>query len=359
MSPNPLKLNDVWRVCNKLRTLAAKFKIDVHQKFELCCDTNLIPSSKFLAVISTLNPSFELTKDEEFDLVEFFQDERKNINFVNFLDVLQLDADKDNNNKEYVTGLEWEDPMHINLLTPFEHRHANMILTKIAHSCRLRDIELEPYFQDYEAMSRNEGTITISHFRRVLNFVGITLGVKEFRLLLKKFMKHNYTVNYCAFITSIKNILNWFRENNHEKCTADCFPGSVIECDYHRMPRPEFIEAAKHMNIEKGCHPCMNQMKKFDIKFEELMLRIKKHILDNFIRSREFFEKFDNLKRGYVTKNQFIRALESIGISGLSRLYVAPCDMEKVMKEYEDSMDPDRVAWWKFVDEIDEVFIIK
>lgn len=357
MSPDPLKLNKIWRICNKIRTLLASHKIDIYQKFS-SCESEKISSSKFIAILSTLNSNFELTNDEEKDLVEFFVLDCGNINFKNFIQVLQLDADKDNGDKEFVSGLEWEDPMHINHLTPFEHRHANMILTKIAHSCRLRDIEFEPYFQDYEAMSKNEGTITISHFRRVLNFLGITLGVKEFRLLVKKFMKHNYTVNYCAFLEAIKNIHKWFQENSHTQCSLECYPGKVIICDFHRMPRPEFEDAAKHLGIGKDCHPCMHQ-KHRDIKFEELMLRIKKYLLDNSVRSREFFEKFDNLRRGYVTKNQFIRAVEGIGISGLSRLFIASDDMQKVMREYEDPMDPDRVNWWKFCDDIDEVFTIK
>lgn len=362
MSPNPLKLNKVWRIVNKIRTLLAQYEIDIREKFSStsACDCNKINSSKFLAILTTLHPTFNLSNDEESDLVEFFQDDNSGkINFMNFLQVLELEADCDNKTKQYVSGLEWDDKLHINHLTPFEHRHTNMILTKIAHSCRFRDIEMEPYFQDYEAMSKNNGTITISHFRRVLNFLGITLGVKEFRLLLKKFVKHNYLVNYYAFLNDIRNIVEWFKKNNHALCTIECFPGKIIECDFQHMPRPEFEIVANELDVVRGCHPCMNQNKKRDIKFEEVMLRIKKHILDNSVRSREFFEKFDILKRGFVTKNQFIRALESIGISGISRLYIAPHDMEKVMTNYEDSLDPERVNWWKFCDEIDQVFIIK
>lgn len=209
MTPNPLKLNEVWRTCNKLRTLIAKFKIDIHQKFS-SCESPLISTLKFIAILDTLHPEFELTKQEKIDLIEFLQDTREKINFKSFIEILQLQLDNDNGNKEFVSGLEWEDKEHINHLSPFEHRHANMILTKIAHSCRLRDTELEPYFQDYEEMSKNAGTITITHFRRVLNFLGLTLGVKEFRLLVKKFAKYNYTVNYCAFVAAIRKIYEWF-----------------------------------------------------------------------------------------------------------------------------------------------------
>ncbi len=124
------------------------------------------------------------------------------------------------------------------------------------------------------------------------------------------------------------------------------------------MPRPEFESFSERMEVEKSSHPCMNQNHR-DVKFEELMLRIKKYILDNSVRSREFFEKFDKMRRGFVTKSQFVRALEGIGVSGLSRLYIASDDVKKVIDEYEDKTDPDRVNWGKFCDDIDEVFTIK
>ena len=89
------------------------------------------------------------------------------------------------------------------------------------------------------------------------------------------------------------------------------------------------------------------------------MLRIKKHILDNSIRTKEFFEKFDNLRRGFITRAQFMRGLDAIGISGLHRLYIAPHDVEKILRHYGDPMDVDRVDWRKFCDEIDEVFTVK
>lgn len=53
-------------------------------------------------------------------------------------------------NSDLVTGFEWEDPLHINRLSVSENRRATLLLTKIAHTVRLRDIVLRPYFQDYE-----------------------------------------------------------------------------------------------------------------------------------------------------------------------------------------------------------------
>jgi len=360
MSSPAFNINNVWRTCNKIRTLLAKNVIDIKEKFQSIAEKDLISSSRFLTVINSLNDNLELTEEEGIDLVEFFANNKDQINYKKFLEVLQPCLDSDHGNKQFVTGLEWEDPMHINVLSQFEHRQVNMILTKIAHTCRLRDIIFEPYFLDYEMMSKNDGTVTITHFRRVLNFLGITLGVKEFRLLVKKFMKHNYTVNYVGFIESIKNIIKWFEENGHVECTEEssCYPGKIIVCDYQKLPRPEFELLAEINGIDRPCHPCQSQQKP-DADFEHLMLRIKKHIHDSCIRTKEFFEKFDNLRRGFVTKAQFLRCLDAIGISKLHRLYIAPHDVDKIVKNYEDQMDVDRIYWRKFCDDIDEVSMIK
>jgi len=53
-------------------------------------------------------------------------------------------------NKTLVTGLEWEDPLHVNVLSGTEIRKLNLIITQIAVLVSKRKIVLRPYFQDYE-----------------------------------------------------------------------------------------------------------------------------------------------------------------------------------------------------------------
>lgn len=56
-------------------------------------------------------------------------------------------------NKPIVTGLEWEDPMHVNRLSISEERRLNILLTKIASVVNMKKMILRPYFQDYELVS--------------------------------------------------------------------------------------------------------------------------------------------------------------------------------------------------------------
>lgn len=56
-------------------------------------------------------------------------------------------------------------------------------------------------------ISKNSGTITLAHFARVLNFLKIHVSGDEFQLLLKRFIKDSYTINYVAFLKEIENIV--------------------------------------------------------------------------------------------------------------------------------------------------------
>lgn len=206
--------------------------------------------------------------------------------------------------------------------------------------------------------------MTILHFRRILNFVGITLATKEFQLLVKRFSKHSYLMNYVAFLEVIREIIEWFDKNGFLDCDKKFkqnMPGRIIVADIDSLPRPEVgkVDVAAMFGTRRASHPCIEQNKKCNMKLEELMIRIKKHIHDNQIRTREFFEIFDDLRRGFITKSQFHRGLDAIGLSGLHRMFISKNDHEQILKAYSDPNDPNRLAWSKFCDDIDEVFTIK
>lgn len=112
-------------------------------------------------------------------------------------------------NPDLVTGLEWEDPLHKNRLSDSENRRLCVLLMKIAQSVRLREIVLRPYFQDYELVAKNTGTVTLAHFSRVLHFLGLLLSAADYLLLVKRFVKDSYTVNYVAFVEDIEKIVQY------------------------------------------------------------------------------------------------------------------------------------------------------
>ena len=66
-------------------------------------------------------------------------------------------------------------------------------------------------------IAKNTGTVTIGHFARVLNYLGIMVSPDDFHLIIKKFKKDSYTVNYVAFVSYIDRIT----KNMDEKMYLD------------------------------------------------------------------------------------------------------------------------------------------
>ena len=376
LDQNSITLSSVARTCDKIALVLARKVINIEKSFhELDLKKcGLISDAKFFTVVyNQIGHDLGVCQEEVKELGNYFKKQDGRVDYKEFLERVLPDTFEE---KCLVTSLEWEDHEHVNVVSPFELRQLEQIMTKIAVSCKLREVHLEPLFkvkcciflfltskhnfQDYEQASKNNGTITIQHFRRILYFAGITLGAKEFQLLLKRFIKFGYTVNYVAFLQILREMNKWCNEHN----SMENFPGYIIVADVEKLPRPEIgkIDMSETFGTAKPCHPFANQKKKPDIKLCELMMRIKKHILDNSIRTREFFERFDMHRTGFITKSQFHRGLDAMGLSGLHRLYVSPHDLENIYSTYCDNWDdlmPDRMKWIKFCDDIDEVFTIR
>lgn len=181
--------------------------------------------------------------------------------------------------------------MHVNRMAESEERHLAVLLTKIAQMVRLKDIALQPYFNDYEKVTHNNGVMTISHFHRVLYILGITVSEKEFQIIVKKFLKDSYTLNYVAFLTAIENILEQIESQTSIDLVKN-YPGKIITVDFPQLPRPEIgtVNTSKVLGHLGEPHPCFKDKCEDRDCFELIMMRIKKHILDNSIKTSDYFQ---------------------------------------------------------------------
>lgn len=143
-------------------------------RFKLLSKRAFFPESRFINVLTTkLKDAIGLTDQEINELTDYFKVQNGQIAYVQFCSVIHdngklIDFQSDNflatkpflcnkhlepqmpDNSDLVTGLEWEDHLAKNRLSNSENRRLRILLTKIAHSVRLRDVVLRPYFQDYE-----------------------------------------------------------------------------------------------------------------------------------------------------------------------------------------------------------------
>lgn len=147
MNKSSITLPGIKRTLDKIESVLARKLID----FKSCFDEmdtkhcGLISDTKFFTVIyNQLGHEFGLCQEEVHELADYFQAPDGSVDYQEMLDLVLPRKDVD---KPFVTGLEWEDDEHVNVLSPFELRQLNLILTKIAYLCRLREVFIDPYFK--------------------------------------------------------------------------------------------------------------------------------------------------------------------------------------------------------------------
>nr|XP_003701096.1 PREDICTED: uncharacterized protein LOC100876752 [Megachile rotundata]XP_012135529.1 PREDICTED: uncharacterized protein LOC100876752 [Megachile rotundata]XP_012135530.1 PREDICTED: uncharacterized protein LOC100876752 [Megachile rotundata] len=361
-----LRLQDVWRTCNKIRAAIFRVGFSLWDYYKpLDPEKNcLISESKFISVLAgPLKDVVGLSDSEICDLADYFRVQDGRVLYTQFCKIIHDSVPEFDKNKPLVTGLEWEDPEHVNRLSATEYRKLCLILTQIAVLVTKRRLVLRPYFQDYELISKNAGTVTFTHFGRILKFLDILLASEEFTLLVKRFAKDAYTINYVAFLKAVDEIQSYFDKHGMLALGGellDQFPGRIITAELPKLPRPEIGKCSpgKVFGKQTVFHP-VTEEPRVEMSLMETVRRIQRHVYEHRIRISEFFQRFDHLNAGRVTISQFKRGLDGLQVSGLGRLYLAETEIDALVQLYKDPNDPDRVCWRTFQDDIDQVFTVK
>ncbi|CAH1119695.1 unnamed protein product [Phaedon cochleariae] len=360
------KLGDVWRTCNKIRAAIFRMGINLFEYFQPL-DPNkscLISESQFISVINgQLRATIGLSEQEVKELADYFRVPDGRIYYTQLCEVMHDSVPQFSDNVPLVTGLEWEDPLHTNRLSISEERRLSVLLTKIASLVNMRKLILRPYFQDYELVSKNCGTVTMAHFARILAHLNILLSADDFNLLVKKYVKDSYTLNYVAFIAAIDQVVDYLNRNGILDLSGDVmilFPGRVLNAELPKLPRPEIgkITAAQLFGKQSIFHPALNDPKKIEHILTTVSM-IQAHVLKNRLRICDFFKDFDPLNCGRITLSQFHRGLDALVLSGKQRFFLSLPDVEAVINQYRDPCDPSRVCWRTFEDDMDQAFTVK
>lgn len=137
----------IARTCDKIECVLARKVIDLAKFFKDVDPKRcgMVSAEKFFTVIYIqLGHEFGVCQEEVRELADYFKKEDCRVCYTHFL---KLVTPQNFSEKPFVTGLEWEDHLQVNVISPFELRHLNLILTKIAKSCRVHDVFLQPLFQ--------------------------------------------------------------------------------------------------------------------------------------------------------------------------------------------------------------------
>ena len=90
-----------------------------------------------------------------------------------------------------------------------------------------------------------------------------------------------------------------------------------------------------------------------NVDINDLLARVRNHVLSNRIRLKEFFEDMDPLRSTKMTKSRFIRCLNSIGISSIGQLNFNKAQLHALCMNYEDPSDKLKVDWKRFENDIE------
>ncbi|XP_063635514.1 uncharacterized protein LOC134806157 [Cydia splendana] len=350
-----LRLADVWKTCNKIRAAAFRVGLNLWDWYRpLDPEGNsLISESKFVSVLAgPLRTVVGLSDAEISQLADYFraQDGR-----VLYHQLCQLIHGEDAGGREKISAdclLEACPPPpepECHRLDQWQMRRLCCLLATIA----ARELPLKPYFQDYELVAKNDGRITFAHFARILNYIGVLVSTEDFNLLVRRFIKDSYTLDYVEFLKAVEAVK---KEGIRGLGVEYNNPVAVIDTTLPKLSRPE-IEAGRStapLGANDCFHPALKQPRPTR-QLIELMLRVQEFVLQRKIRVSEFFRDFDPLNSGRIAPADFRRAMDAMGLGTVLSPQEAVC----VLRHYVDPNDTNRICWRTFEDDCDQVFAIK
>ncbi|CAH0724069.1 unnamed protein product, partial [Brenthis ino] len=338
-----VRLADVWKTCNKIRAAVFRVGLNLWDWYRpLDPEGNsLISESKFVSVLAgPLRAVVGLSDAEIAQVADYFraQDGR-----VLYHQLCQIIHGEDAGGRDKTMAdcvLEACPPPRepqCRRLDQWQARRLCCLLATIAQ----RNLPLRPYFQDYELVAKNDGRITFAHFARILDYIGVIVSPEDFNLLVRRYIKDSYTLDYVAFLKEIEAVKN---EGIQGLGPEYKHPKAVIDTTLPKQPR-----VAAGAGAADACHPTL-QRPPLPRALLELMLRVQEFVLQRRIRVSEFFRDYDPLNSGRVTASQFVRALDAMGLGAVLRAGEARC----AARQYADPDDRGLVCWRTFEDDCDQ-----
>ncbi|XP_049860981.1 uncharacterized protein LOC126354919 isoform X2 [Schistocerca gregaria] len=342
---------DIWRTCNKIRAAVAQKNVslwDILSPLDPQKDS-LVSESEFC---NAVRQAIGLSDLEAAQVAAHF---RTNGGRILYRQLCSLIHGQDAPCSAEVQP-QWADAQHVRELSQCEERRLCMLLRKLAAAVAARRLILRPYFYDYELVAKNAGTVTLNHFSRVLSFVGLHIASEEFLLLLKKFLKSGYTVNYIAFVNVIENIILDLEKHGELEALGKSaqYPGRYLSAEMPKLPRPEL---GKVSYPAQATHTALTTYPP-DESADQLVRRLQHHVLSEGIRTREVFTDKDPHKTGCVTREQFRCALDMLGVAGTQRLFMSETEIHSLADAYKDPDNESYICWDRFVNDIDKVFTV-
>ncbi|XP_053393487.1 uncharacterized protein LOC123564874 [Mercenaria mercenaria] len=216
-------------------------------------------------------------------------------------------------------------------LTEAEERRIQEIISQISDNVRRRRLMMYPYFKDYDRGVSYTRVVTPTQFGRILHFLSLNVSPEDLKLLLRKFEDPaTGDVNYPAFVQAVDQEFV-----GHTMDDAD-----LSQKGRTNTPVKERVATAADSNVS----------------YEDLMSRIRHIVLTNRLRVGEFFEDYDPLRSGSISKSQFRRGLGLLGMSKLGSHDMTEGQYKLLCDVYTNPQKEDQALWTRFLWDVETVF---
>lgn len=334
LTPDP----DLNTIFDKIRTAVFKHGIRTteffkdHDKLR----SGIITENQFVCGLAlAVGKEAQLSRAEIQKIVEYYRQPDGRVKYKEFCDIME--------NAFTVPDLE-KKPLQnttrpsqgalsrgLKPLSESEERRLQEILSQISDNVRRRRLMMYPYFKDYDRGIAYTRVVTPTQFGRILHFLSLNVAPEDLKLLLRKFEDPaTGDVNYPAFVQAVDQEFV-----GHTMDDAD-----LSQKGRTNTPVKERETTAADSNV------C----------YEDLMARIRHIVLTNRLRVAEFFEDYDPLRSGSISKSQFRRGLGLLGMSKLGQHDMTEGQYKLLCDVYTNPKKPDQALWTQFLWDIETVF---
>lgn len=337
LSKEPGADHTVQQVFDRIRVAVYKNRVRTTEFFKDYdkLRTGIITENQFVCGLSlAIGKEAQLTRPDIQKIVEFYKLDDGRVQYKEFCDMME--------NAFNVPDLEKKPTLEVTrppdgllgrnlpVLTEEEELHINDILNALADQVRKRRLMMYQYFKDYDRSKAYSRVITLTQFARILHFLSLNVAPDDLKLICRKFADpHTGDINYPAFVQCVdREFVNYTQD-----------------------------EISKPTNKDED-KPIITAVEPGDgkITLDDLMARIRHHVLTNRRRVCEFFQDFDPLRSGSITKSQFRRGLSDLGLSAIGQHNLAESQYKMLCSYYEDPSMTDKVLWTRFMDDVESVF---
>ncbi|XP_062506736.1 uncharacterized protein LOC134183259 [Corticium candelabrum] len=325
------KGTDLQAVFNKLRVTVYKDGIRTteffrdHDKLR----SGLITENQFVCGLSLCcEKSQQLTREEVQLLINCYRNDDGRVKYREFCDAMENAFNEPELEKkpthEVVRPLRGVLAWSPNQLSPSDESHMVQLLSRLSDIVRKRRLLIYPMFKDFDRGKGYTRGVTKPQFSRILHFMSLQMSDEDIKLICRKF--ENQTtgdVNYSAFIQAIDSE----------------YTGQVVEEE-----KPATVESPDTSLATMATSDMT------EASLLELIDRIKHHVKVNRIRVCEFFQDFDPLNTGSITKGRFRQAISAMEYN------ITQPQFNSLSARYIDLKHTDCILWKQFVGEVDAVF---